>query len=126
MDIITTAEANQKAKFQRLNSELLQEIHYNHSSLPQSFKIFIKISGKKTDDSDELLHTVTSSSGVSCLDDSQSLTFDEMQLLQEVSNRPYNSEFYVYIDTKPLVIRMKVVMGMQIKNSEKHGNSAVD
>lgn len=126
MDIITTAEANQKAKFQRLNSELLREIHQNHSSLPQNFKIFINVSGQKTDDSDELLHTVTSSSGVSCLDDSQSLTFDEMQLLQEVSNRVYNSEFYVYIEIKPLVIRMKVVMGMQIENSEKHGNSAVD
>lgn len=81
---------------------------------------------KKTDDSDELLHTVTSSSGVSYLDDSQCLTFDEMQLLQEVSNRAYNSEFYVYIEIKLLVIRMKVVMRMQTKNSEKHSISAVD
>lgn len=54
----------------------------------------MKISVKKTDNSDE--HTVTSSSGRSYLDDSQSLTFDEMQLLQEVSNTTYNSEFHVY------------------------------
>lgn len=65
---------------------------------------------KKTDDSDE--HTVTSTSVMSYLDDTQSLTSDEMQLLQEVSNTAYNSEFHVYIKIKILVIRMKVIMGM--------------
>lgn len=82
---------------------------------------------KKTDYSNE--HTITSCSGVSYLDNiylnlSQSLTFDEMQLLLEVSNTAYNSEFNVYIKIKLLL--MKIILGMQIKKSERHSNSALD
>lgn len=84
----------------------------------------MKISVKKTDDSDE--HTVTSSSAGSYLNDSQSLTFDKMQLLQEVPNTAYNSEFHVYIKIKLLEMRMRLIMGMQIKKSKRHSNRALD
>lgn len=47
--------------------------------------------------------------------------------MPEVSDAAYNSEFHVYIQIKLLVIRMKVTMGMQIKNSEKNTKfSALD
>lgn len=69
---------------------------------------------------------MTTFPAVSHLEDSQSLTFDKIQLLQEVSNTAYNSEFHVYIKIKILAVRMNVIMGMQIKKSERHSNSTLD
>lgn len=69
---------------------------------------------------------MTTFPAVSHLEDSQSLTFDKIQLLQEVSNSAYNSEFHVYIKIKILAVRMNVIMGMQIKKSERHSNSTLD
>lgn len=79
---------------------------------------------KKTENSEEWV--MTTFPAVSHLEDSQSLTFDKIQLLQEVSNTAYNSEFHVYIKIKILAVRMNVIMGMQIKKSERHSNSTLD